>query len=200
MTAEQEQQWVLAAQRGDMKAFEAIVSAFENAVYSFVYNTTRNQMDAEEITQDVFVKAYRNLSSFRGDAKLKTWLFTIAHNTTASHFRKKELATTPVDDETNSIQLESTVTGALSSINAEERSRFLAEAMDKMAPQQRQLIQLFYLEELSIKEIEEITGLNEGSIKTGLMRGRNRLHTLLHEVLPSETQSLLWILTTSTPH
>jgi RNA polymerase sigma-70 factor (ECF subfamily) len=63
--------------------------------------------------------------------------------------------------------------------------------MDRMAPQQRQLIQLFYLEELSIKEIEEITGLNEGSIKTGLMRGRNRLHTLLHEVLPSETQSLL---------
>jgi RNA polymerase sigma-70 factor (ECF subfamily) len=63
--------------------------------------------------------------------------------------------------------------------------------MEKMAPQQRQLIQLFYLEELSIKEIEAITGLNEGSIKTGIMRGRNRLYTLLQTVLPSETQSLL---------
>ncbi len=191
MSAEKEQQWVQAAQRGDIKAFEAIVSAFEDAVFSFVYNATRNQMDAEEITQDVFVKAYRNLASFRGDAKLKTWLFTIAHNTTASHFRKKELPTTPVDDAPASQHPESYVADALSSISANERTRYLNLAMDKMAPQQRQLIQLFYLEELSIKEIEDITGLNEGSIKTGLMRGRNRLHTLLHTVLPTETQSLL---------
>ncbi len=191
MSAEQEQQWVQAAQRGDIKAFEAIVSAFEDAVYSFVFNSTRNQMDAEEITQDVFVKAYRNLASFRGDAKVKTWLFTIAHNTTASHFRKKELPTTPVDDAPVSQHPVSNVADALSSISTNERSRYLHMAMDKMAPQQRQLIQLFYLEELSVKEIEAITGLNEGSIKTGLMRGRNRLHTLLHTVLPTETQSLL---------
>lgn len=191
MSAEQEQQWVLAAQGGDIKAFEAIVSAFEAAVFSFVYNATRNQMDAEEITQDVFVKAYRNLASFRGDAKLTTWLFTIAHNTTASHFRKKEIPTTPVDEAPFGQHPESTVTDALTAIGVDERTHYLHLALEKMAPQQRQLIQLFYLEELSIKEIEGVTGLNEGSIKTGLMRGRNRLHTLLHELLPTETQSLL---------
>ena len=59
------------------------------------------------------------------------------------------------------------------------------------SPQQRVLIQLFYLEENSIKEIREITGLNDGSIKTGLMRGRNRLYALLQEILQNEIHSLL---------
>jgi RNA polymerase sigma factor (sigma-70 family) len=63
--------------------------------------------------------------------------------------------------------------------------------MEQMAPQQRQLIQLFYLEELSIKEIGKITGLSDASIKTGLNRGRNRLYHLLEKLLKEEIHSLL---------
>jgi RNA polymerase sigma-70 factor (ECF subfamily) len=191
MREEEEQQLVLLAQQGDVKAFEAIVLAHQKAIYSFVYNTTHNVMDAEEIAQDVFVKAYRNLSSFRGDARLKTWLFKIAHNTLASHFRKKEVKTSPIDETPLGEANESAIAGAMSAITTEERSRYIEEALGKMAPQQQLLIQLFYLEELSLKEIETVTGLNEGSIKTGLMRGRNRLYALLKESLKQEIHTLL---------
>jgi len=191
MTAEQEKETLAAALNGNLKAFEALVVAYQDAVFSYVYNTTRNQMDAEELTQDVFVKAYTNLSKFRGDAKLKTWLFSIAHNTTASHYRKKEIPTTPADDAQHLLNDHTIIGDALGLVTSTERKKHLAAAMEKMAPQQRQLIQLFYLEELSIKEIEEITGLNEGSIKTGVMRGRNRLYALLKETLNDEIHTLL---------
>lgn len=191
MTAEQEKNVLAAAIKGDLKAFEAIVAAYQDAVFSYVYNTTHNQMDAEELTQDVFMKAYRHLNKFRGDARLKTWLFSIAHNTTASHFRKKELTTTPVDDAPEIHENDTRIGDALGVASASDQKKYIALAMEQMAPQQRQLIQLFYLEELSIKEIEEITGLNEGSIKTGMMRGRNRLHALLKESLQDEIHTLL---------
>lgn len=192
MPNEHELPWIAAAQKGDVRAFERILNAYQNAVYSFVFNATRNELDTEEITQDVFVKAFKNINTFRGDAKLKSWLFSIAHNTTASYYRKKRLKTTSVDHEDSHIQVpDSRLDDAMSSLAVEERTRFMGLALDKMAPQQRQLIQLFYLEELSIKEIQEITHLNEGSIKTGLMRGRNRLHTLLKEILSNEIHSLL---------
>ncbi len=191
MTETAEQNIITRAQKGDLLAFEQLLYAHQDSVYSFVYNKVRNEMDAEEITQDVFVKAYKNISSFRGDAKLRTWLFTIAHNTTASHYRKKELDTTPVDDSRKAQQAGNNVESSLAAINDDERKRFIAFAMEKMAPQQRELLQLFYLEELSIKEIQEVTGLSDSSIKTGLTRGRNRLYVLLEELLKDELHSLL---------
>jgi RNA polymerase sigma factor (sigma-70 family) len=191
MNASTEQNYLARAQNGDLRAFEQLLYMHEDAVYSFVYNKVRNEMDAEEITQDVFMKAYKNIKSFRKEAKLRTWLFTIAHNTTASHYRKKELKTTPVDDTPKAHGIASTIEESMSKVSDEERTRFIAQAMVNMAPQQRALIQLFYLEELSIKEICDITELSEASVKTGLNRGRNRLYQLLEEILKEEIHSLL---------
>lgn len=191
MDVNTEQNYLKRAQKGDIQAFEQLLYMHEDAVYGFVYNTVRNDMDAEEITQDVFMKAYRNMTKFRGDAKFRTWLFTIASNTTASHFRKKELATTPVEDSSKAQAIGSSIEESFAKVGKEERHRFIAQAMDQMAPQQRQLIQLFYLEEYSIKEISGITSLSESSVKTGLSRGRNRLYQLLEEILKEEIHSLL---------
>jgi RNA polymerase sigma factor (sigma-70 family) len=191
MSTSTEQSLISRAQTGDVHAFEQLLYMHEDAVYSFVYNAVRNEMDAEEITQDVFMKAYRNLNTFRGDAKLRTWLFTIAHNTTASRFRKKQLKTTSVDDSPAALANGSHLEESFGKLAGAERTRYISEAMEQMAPQQRQLIQLFYLEELSIKEIGKITGLSDASIKTGLNRGRNRLYHLLEKLLKEEIHSLL---------
>ena len=176
---------------GNARAFEQLVLRHQDKIYGFVYNMVRNDMDAEEITQDVFVKAYRNLDRFKGDAKFTTWLFSIAHNTTASYYRKKRIQTNSLEDDSPAMGHESQMETSIESLKKEERDRFIHQAMEKMAPQQRMLIQLFYLDELSIKEIEDISGLNAGTIKTGLMRGRNRLYTLLQDILENEMHELL---------
>lgn len=191
MTAEQETKCIQAVVKGDSRAFESLVLAYQDRIYSFIYNTVRNQMDAEEIAQDVFVKAYKNLDRFKGESKFSTWLYSIAHNTTASFFRKKRIQTNTLEEDSPAMGFESSLETSLDSIKKEERDKYIEIAMEKMAPQQRVLIQLFYLEENSIKEIREITGLNDGSIKTGLMRGRNRLYALLQEILQNEIHSLL---------
>lgn len=191
MNASTEQNYLARAQKGDLRAFEQLLYMHEDAVYGFVFNKVRNEMDAEEITQDVFMKAYKNINTFRKEAKLRTWLFTIAHNTTASHYRKKELKTTPVEDTPMAYGVGSTVDESMNKVSGEERIRFITRAMGNMAPQQRELIQLFYLEELSIKEICDITQLSEASVKTGLNRGRNRLYQLLEDILKEEIHSLL---------
>ncbi len=136
-------------------------------------------------------REYRNLDKFKGEAKFTTWLFSIAHNTTASYYRKKRIQTNSLEDDSPAMGFESQMETSVESLKKEERDRFIQLAMEKMAPQQRMLIQLFYLDELSINEISEISGLNAGSIKTGLMRGRNRLYTLLQEILNNEMHELL---------
>ena len=191
MTTEQETKCIKAVISGDSRAFETLVLAYQDRIYSFIYNIVRNEMDAEEIGQDVFVKAYKNLDRFKGEAKFSTWLYSIAHNTAASHFRKKRIKTNSLEEDSPAMGFESSLETSLESIKKEERDKYIELAMDKMAPQQRMLIQLFYLDENSIKEIIEITGLSEGSIKTGLMRARNKLYKLLEELLQNELHSLL---------
>ncbi len=175
--------WIEEVKHGNVNAFENLVLAYQNKVYSFVFNMVRNQMDAEELTQDVFVKVYRKLHLFRGDAKFSTWIFSIAHNTVASSFRKKQLATTSVDDYKTANSIFEDVDNAFDTLSLQERNDCIARALELLAPQQKLLIQLFYLEEQSLKEIETITGLNNGSIKTGLMRARNRLYSILENTM-----------------
>lgn len=191
MAAQDELELIKDVLAGNARAFERLVLRHQDKIYSFVYNMVRNDMDAEEITQDVFVKVYRNLDKFKGDAKFTTWLFSIAHNTTASYYRKKRIQTNSLEDDSPAMGFESDMETTIEGLKREERDRYISLAMEKMAPQQRMLMQLFYLDERSVKEISDISGLNAGSIKTGLMRARNRLYGLLQDILKNEMHELL---------
>jgi len=188
MTEAQAIQTIELVKRGNTNAFEKLVLHYQNMVFSFIYTMVQNQMDAEELTQDVFVKAYRKLELFRGDAKFSTWLFTIARNNVSSSFRKKQLDTIDVDDSKTAHFQVDEVDSAFDLLSIKERNGALELALEQLAPQQKMLLQLFYLEEQSLKEIEEITGLSNGSIKTGLMRARNNLYTVLTEKMAFKTQ------------
>ena len=92
--------------KGDQSAFAMLVERYKNYVFTLVLRFTENREDAEEISQDVFVKAYRSLADFRGDSKFSTWLFTITRTTCLSFLRKKKLDTQSLDNERTSLQLE----------------------------------------------------------------------------------------------
>ena len=92
--------------KGDQQVFKALVERYQDYVFTLVLRFTPNREDAEEISQDIFVKAYRSLADFRGDSKFSTWLYTIVRTTSITFLRKRKLDTTAIDNEQTLAQLE----------------------------------------------------------------------------------------------
>src|SRR6185369_11448672 len=108
--------------KGDQSAFALLVETYKNYVFTLVLRFTENREDAEEIAQDVFVKAYRSLADFRGESKFSTWLFTITRTTCLSFLRKKKLDTQSLDNERTGLQVENRES-AFSANLVEQKSR-----------------------------------------------------------------------------
>src|SRR5579863_5634579 len=97
--------------KGEQSAFAILIEKYKNYVFTLVLRFTENREDAEEIAQDIFVKAYRSLADFRGDSKFSTWLFTITRTTCLSFLRKKKLDMISLDNERNGIQVQNRESG-----------------------------------------------------------------------------------------
>src|ERR1035438_3543095 len=91
---------------GDQQVFALLLERYQNYVFTLVLRFTDIREDAEEIAQDIFVKAYRSLADFRGDSKFSTWLYTIVRTSSITFLRKKKLDTTSLDNERTFLQLE----------------------------------------------------------------------------------------------
>ncbi len=190
MNLAQEEQYIKRMQNGNNRAFEVIVNHYQNRLYSIVFNLVKNEDDALELTQDVFVKVYQKVSQFKFDAKFSTWLYAIAYNTTMSFLRKKKIKWKEMTEGEDFIE-EGANADTLLLLKNEERKTYISLALSKMGEQQKLLIQLFYLEELTINEIIEVTGINLSSVKTGLLRARQNLLKHLELLLKQEVISLL---------
>ena len=163
---------------------------FYKAIYNRCYGFSKNKEEAEDLTHDVFIRLFTKLKTFKGNSKFSTWLFSIVYNTTISFLRKKQIHWEEINEDRVDYQFGSTET-ASDLFKSEERMKYINEALSKMGEQQQVLVQLFYLEELSMKEIEEIIGIKMNSIKIGLMRARQNLLKHLSASLQGELKSLL---------
>lgn len=189
ITGQPDQQIINRILNGDQSAFALLVEKYQNYIFTLVLRFTDNREDAEEISQDVFVKAYRSLADFRGDSKFSTWLFTITRTTCLSFLRKMKLDTLSLDNERTSIQL----VNRESSFNAnlvEQKSRhtLLNQAIAMLSPDDAQVLNLFYKGEQTLEEIGKIMGLGQNTVKVKLHRARQRLKDKMekyfaHEVL-----------------
>ena len=132
-----------------------------------------NQATSDDLTQETFIKAWQGIGGFRGLSSFSTWLYRIAFNTFMNHTRSAACQTTPIDDERTAYEI------------ADEgppptwQEEALQNAICLLNEKERHCITLFYLEEMSIKEIHKITGYPAGSIKAYLSRGRNNLEKIL---------------------
>ncbi len=181
------EQLIKEVQEGKLQPFSELVDQHKNLVYSLVLRMLSNEQDAEEVAQDTFVKAFKSIKQFKGKSKFSTWLYKIAYFTAINHLREKKMLRAKLD--LNSIESEED--SALEQLNQEDQSKYLNEAISYLRPIDRNLVSLFYLEELSIKEIEEITGFTASNIKVKLMRIRKQLNGLLKALLNEELQSML---------
>ena len=161
---------------GEQAGFAQLVQRYQSYVFTLVLRFTDNREDAEEISQDVFVKAYRSLADFRGDAKFSTWLYTIVRTSCITFLRKKRLATTSLDNERTSIQVENRESGFTANV-IEQKSKhaMVNAAIQMLSPDDTQILTLFYKGEQSLEEIGRVMRLDPNTIKVKLHRARNRL-------------------------
>jgi RNA polymerase sigma-70 factor (ECF subfamily) len=177
--------------KGDQAAYAILVEKYQNYVFTLVLRFTENREDAEEIAQDVFVKAYRSLADFRGDSKFSTWLFTITRTTCLSFLRKKKLDTRSLDDERTGLQVENKESGLNADI-IEQKSRYsmLSMAISMLSVDDAQVLNLFYKAEQTLDEIGKIMRLDPNTVKVKLHRARQRLKEKMEKHFAHEVREI----------
>jgi RNA polymerase sigma factor (sigma-70 family) len=171
---------VLAKRRG---AFEALVRAHEGLCWDIVYRMVRHPEDAKDLSQDVFLKVYRYLPNFRHEASLKTWIGRIAYSVALRYLERKriplEQGTANEDADEDPLASHPDDCDVEQEVANDQMLGLLRERLAQLAPIQRTLLGLYHYDELSIAEIAIITELPEGTIKSHLHQGRERLRSLL---------------------
>ncbi|WP_133993910.1 RNA polymerase sigma factor [Dinghuibacter silviterrae] len=160
--------------KGEHTLFACLVERYQSYVFTLVLRQMGNREDAEEVAQDVFVKAYRSLADFRGDARFSTWLYTIVKTSCATFLRRKR----PVINSLDKVEL-----AADTQNPAETRSRHdaLNRAIRLLSPEDAQVLTLFYQGEQTLEEIGRIMGLETNTVKVRLHRARHRLREVIEK-------------------
>ena len=143
---------------------------------------------AEELCQDAFLKAFRGLNGYKGDAAFSTWLYRIVYNTAISYMRKKRRYTLPLEAEV--LEFDDGSLDPMEQLSKEESLRMLDQALLHMEEEDRFLLTLYYLEERSVKELAGIVNQSESNVKIRLFRGRKKLYAILSGLLKQEVDSL----------
>ena len=178
--------------QGDMVAFNALIDEYKAMAFTLSLKLMKNREDAEEVAQDAFVKAYKNIGQFEGKSKFSTWLYTIVYNTALTRLRKKQLDIQDIDShsvESSSAFSESGMEWR--NLQRDERSSYIKQALEQLVEEDQVVITLFYLNENSLAEICEITNWELSNVKVRLHRARKRLLIELEKLLETEVRSLL---------
>lgn len=182
------------AKKGEMAAFESLVTAYERRIHALALRSTGSESDAADITQEVFLRAYRALDSFRGDSGFSTWLYRITANLCVDLARKSKGTPSETLDGENTIEVpdlrgEHQPEAALQN---KELRRELDIAMSMISEEHRKIVILRDVAGMSYADIAEALELEQGTVKSRLSRARAALRTILIErgniVLPSASK------------
>ncbi len=182
-----EERLVLLAQEGDRTAFRELVECHMKRVYYLSYDLTGNHEDAEDLSQEVFVKVFHSLNQFRADAKFSSWLHRITVNTFIDKRRKYSPITESIENEygedgerTNQPVDKTASNDPEARAEAGLMKVHIDTALEKLPSQQRAVFVLRHYHELALKEIAAILKISEGSVKSSLFRAIRRLQKTLH--------------------
>ena len=176
---------------GDQQAYGSLVSRYQNYVFTLAFRFTKNREDAEEVSQDIFIKAYRALADFRGASKFSTWLYTIVNTTCITFLRKKRLEIHSLDNEKVFEVADSKDSGFRANL-VEQKSRvnMVNEAIAMLSPDDAEIITLFYKAEQNLEEISRILRLETNTVKVRLHRARTRLKEKMEKTFSEEVKNI----------
>jgi len=177
--------------RGDHNAYALLVERYKAYVFTLTLRFTKNREDAEEVSQDIFIKAYRYLADFKGTAKFSTWLYTIVNTTCITFLRKKRLDVQSLDDERTFEVADSQDSGfRANQVEQKSRQNMVNQAIALLNPDDAEIITLFYKNEQSLEAIGQILGLEVNTAKVRLHRARTRLKEKMEKYFAEEVRDL----------
>ena len=177
--------------KGEQNAYAELVNRYQAYVFTLVFRMIKTREDAEEVAQDVFIKAYRSLADFRGESKFSTWLYTIARTTSITFLRKKKLDVHSLDNEKVFEVADSKDSGFRANL-VEQKSRvnMVNEAIAMLSPDDAEIITLFYKAEQNLEEIARILRLEANTVKVRLHRARTRLKDKMEKNFSEEVKNI----------
>ena len=169
----EEQLLVESVQRGELPAFQELVEKYKQKVYYMALDMTGNHHDAEDLSQEVFIKVYTSIKDFRGDSKLSSWMYRIAMNTCIDKTRRKRLKLVEFDDKVaEKPEVKDDPQKAMESLAMQKQ---IDQALQKLPPRQRMIFVMRHYNELLLKEIAEALQISEGTVKAQLFRAIQKL-------------------------
>lgn len=179
MNRRNEKELIQCILEGNPEAFSVLLKLHQDSVHTLILQIVSSQEDAEELTQDVFMKAYQKIGTFRGDAGISTWLYRIAYNTAISATRKKKQVTVTLDEKLLNGIRDDEVDEILDREEDERLLEKMETAIKKLKPEERALLSLYYNQEKPINEIAIITQLTPSNVKIKLFRIRKKVALII---------------------
>jgi len=177
--------------QGEQNAYAELVNRYQSYVFTLILRMVKSREDAEEIAQDVFVKAYRSLADFRGESKFSTWLYTITNTTSITFLRKKKLEVHSLDNEKVFEVADNKDSGFRANlIEQKSRVNMVNEAIAMLSPDDAEIITLFYKAEQNLEEISRILRLETNTVKVRLHRARARLKEKMEKNFSEEVKNI----------
>lgn len=183
-----DEELVLKSQKGDVHAFEELVERYHGKIYGLTYNMTSNREDAEDLTQEVFVKAFEALPKFRGKSSFYTWLYRIAVNKTINYRkkrnRKRALSLDQFDQDikTDDVYHELTTKGSpLRNMSLSELQIKLNEALQNLSEKHRTVVVMHDMQGIPHDEIAKVVGASVGTVRSRLFYARRQMQAELSE-------------------
>jgi len=176
---------------GDQQSYSILVQRYQSFVFTITLRYVKTREDEEEVSQDVFVKAYRSLADFKGTAKFSTWLYTITTTTCITFLRKKKLEIHSLDNE-RVFEVADNVDSGMRANQIEQKSKvnMVNEAIKMLSPDDAQIITLFYKGEQTLDEIALILGKEPNAVKVQLHRARGRLKEKMQKHFSEEVKDI----------
>ncbi|MFZ5941778.1 MAG: RNA polymerase sigma factor [Bacteroidota bacterium] len=164
---------------GETRLFAYFLREYGDPVYRLIRKIVESPEESEELTQDVFMRAFKKLSSFKADSRFSTWLYRIAYNVAVSKVRVKKVVYPAVSEEAMSRIPDDESDRLLEGDGHEEQLARLERAVGELPEEERLLLHLYYLEERSVAEIGTIMDLGESNVKIRLHRTRKKLAVMI---------------------
>lgn len=173
-------------QSGDTRAYEVLVDRYKDMVFSIALKMLVNREEAEELAQDAFIKVYKSMHTFKGEAKFSTWIYRLTYNSCLDRIKKLKRSQSTVTLEEFSMGQLSQMETVLDEMDKSDRQKSIEECLNLLPEEENLIISLYYYEEQSLDEISKIVNLNANHLKVKLFRIRKKLMGLLEQRLEPE--------------
>ena len=157
--------------RKNEEALALLFERYSSLLYSYALRILGDPQSAEDVLQESILAVWENARRYRGEGRVKAWLFTIVHNKSLKALRKKELPSL----EEIAIEPASPATGPLDRISSREQKENIRAGLGQLSPEHRRVLELVFYEEMSLKETAEICGIPVGTVKSRLSHAKTRL-------------------------